>query len=97
MNALNLRISSVKTGENIRKNAEMRTSLVVLPREYIEAFYCKERDEFLCAKSIQDQVEFVKSSYQLAKENPDLLEFLFDLFFLSPTKHPVRNQLLRYV
>lgn len=34
MNALNLRLSSVKTNENVKKNAEMRASLVKLPEQY---------------------------------------------------------------
>lgn len=34
MNSLNLRVSSVKTVENVKKNAEMRAALVTLPKLY---------------------------------------------------------------
>lgn len=34
MNALNLRVSSVKNNENVRKNAEMRAAIVKLPAQY---------------------------------------------------------------
>ena len=34
MNSLNLRVSTVKTGENAKKNSEMRSSLVCLPKHY---------------------------------------------------------------
>lgn len=94
MNALNLRVSSVKTGENVRKNAEMRTSMVVLPLEYRETLKSCGQEEFLNAKNIQEQVEAVKR-FTLTNENPDLLQFIADLYFMSPLKNPVRNQISR--
>lgn len=95
MNALNLRISSVKTGENVRKNAELRTSPIVLPLEYLGTMKSSFLDEFLNTKSVQEQVEVIKRLIPLSNENPSLLEFLVDLYFLSPLKHPVRNQISR--
>lgn len=93
MNALNLRISSVKTGENIRKNAEMRTSPIVLPVGYFETVD-EFHNEFLYATTVQEQVELVKS-FMLTKDNPDVLSFLVNLYFISPLKHPVRNQITK--
>lgn len=95
MNALNLRVSSVKTGENIRKNAEMRTSLVILPLEYGLDGKCPGQEEFLEARTIQDQVEVVKKLFTFAADRSEYLDFLSDLYFLSPLKHPVRNQISR--
>lgn len=49
MNALNLRVSSVKSGENVRKNAEMRAALVTLPKQYelCKNNYNKKRKKFV--------------------------------------------------
>lgn len=87
----------MKTGENVRKNAEMRTSPVALPPDYDNTLRCSGRDEFLAAKTIHEQVEVIKrlSIKPFSNEDPDLLEFLIDLYFLSPMKHPVRNQISR--
>lgn len=51
MNSLNLRVSSVKTGENVRKNAEMRAALISLPKQYELCKYeeyKKEKINLIC-------------------------------------------------
>lgn len=34
MNSLSLRVSSIKTSENLKKNSEIRVQLLVLPEKY---------------------------------------------------------------
>ncbi|XP_017474797.1 PREDICTED: thyroid adenoma-associated protein homolog isoform X1 [Rhagoletis zephyria] len=94
MNSLNLRVSSVKTGENVKKNADMRTALVTLPKHYenSEASYCLELKN---AKSIPEQVAAVKNIFKNLSRDSQALQFLADLYFHCPLKHPVRNQILK--
>ncbi|XP_061403035.1 tRNA (32-2'-O)-methyltransferase regulator THADA [Musca vetustissima] len=94
MNALNLRVSSVKNNDNVRKNAEMRAALVKLPATYQTAdeSYCLE---FRGATTVPDQVACVKRIFESAKDNERVLQFLCDLHFSSPLKHPVRNQIVK--
>lgn len=62
MNSLNLRVSSVKTGENIRKNAELRTSIMQLPSKYLNSSEPTSGyvQRFEGAKTIPEQVNAVK-------------------------------------
>ncbi|XP_014094580.2 tRNA (32-2'-O)-methyltransferase regulator THADA [Bactrocera oleae] len=94
MNSLNLRVSSVKTGENVKKNAEMRTTLVTLPKLYenSDASYCIELKG---ASSIPEQVAAVKNIFKNLSRDIQALQFLADLYFHCPLMHPVRNQILR--
>ncbi|XP_018794647.1 PREDICTED: thyroid adenoma-associated protein homolog [Bactrocera latifrons] len=94
MNSLNLRVSSVKTGDNVKKNAEMRTTLVTLPKLYenSDASYCIELKG---ANSISEQVTAVKNIFKNLSRDIQALQFLADLYFHCPLKHPVRNQILR--
>ncbi|KAM7347162.1 thyroid adenoma-associated protein homolog isoform 2-T2 [Cochliomyia hominivorax] len=94
MNSLNLRVSSVKTGENVRKNAEMRAALVNLPKQYelFEESYCLELKN---AKTVPDQVLCVKNTFKNLGSDEKALQFLCDIYFSSPLKHPVRNQILK--
>ncbi|XP_075155703.1 thyroid adenoma-associated protein homolog [Haematobia irritans] len=94
MNALNLRVSSVKTNENVRKNAEMRASLAKLPPNYEDSkeIYCLN---FKQAKGVPEQVACVKMIFESMDKNKDILQFLCDLLFNCALKHPVRNQILK--
>ncbi|XP_065363222.1 tRNA (32-2'-O)-methyltransferase regulator THADA isoform X2 [Calliphora vicina] len=94
MNALNLRVSTVKPGETIRKNAEMRAALVTLPKQYelFEESYCLEMKS---AKTVPDQVMCVKNTFKNLGTDEKALQFLCDIYFASPLKHPVRNQILK--
>ncbi|XP_011194015.1 thyroid adenoma-associated protein homolog [Zeugodacus cucurbitae] len=94
MNSLNLRVSSVKTGQNVKKNAEMRAALVTLPKLYenSDASYCVE---LKAANSIPEQVAAVKNIFKNLSHDTQALQFLADLFFHCPLKHPVRNQILK--
>ncbi|XP_055912473.1 thyroid adenoma-associated protein homolog [Eupeodes corollae] len=92
MNSLNLRVSTVKSGENVKKNSEMRSSLVRLPKHYekSEESYCLQIKK---ANSIPDQVAVVKNIFKTIGKDPGVLRFLTDLYFYTPLKHPVRNQI----
>uniref|UniRef100_A0A1I8Q5H7 tRNA (32-2'-O)-methyltransferase regulator THADA n=1 Tax=Stomoxys calcitrans TaxID=35570 RepID=A0A1I8Q5H7_STOCA len=94
MNALNLRVSSVKTNDNVRKNAEMRSSPVALPAQYeqSEDHHCLSFQE---AKAVPEQVACVKKIFESIDGNDSALQFLCDLLFNSPLKHPVRNQIVK--
>uniref|UniRef100_A0A1B0G450 tRNA (32-2'-O)-methyltransferase regulator THADA n=1 Tax=Glossina morsitans morsitans TaxID=37546 RepID=A0A1B0G450_GLOMM len=94
MNSLNLRISSVKTGENVRKNSEMRAALISIPKQYetCEETYCIEMKK---AKTVPEQVNCVKSVFKEMGNDGGALQFLCDIYFASPLKHPVRNQILK--
>ncbi|XP_046803544.1 thyroid adenoma-associated protein homolog isoform X4 [Lucilia cuprina] len=94
MNSLSLRVSSVKTGDNVRKNAEMRAALVTLPKQYelFEDTYCLEMKR---AKTVPEQVLCVKNTFKNLGTDEKALQFLCDIYFSSPLKHPVRNQILK--
>ncbi|XP_054727416.1 thyroid adenoma-associated protein homolog isoform X1 [Anastrepha obliqua] len=94
MNSLNLRVSTVKTSENIKKNAELRAALVTLPKHYesSEVSYCLE---LKYAKSIPEQVAAVKNTFKNLSHDMQALQFLADLCFHCPLKHPVRNQIVK--
>ncbi|XP_004536382.1 thyroid adenoma-associated protein homolog [Ceratitis capitata] len=94
MNSLCLRVSSVKTGENVKKNAEMRAELITLPKLYDNsaASYCLELKN---ARTVPEQVAAVKDIFKNLSRDAQSLQFLADLFFHCPLKHPVRNQILK--
>lgn len=94
MNSLNLRVSTVKTGENARKNSEMRSSLVSLPKHYekSEETYCLE---LKTSTNVPDQVAVVKKIFKNIGKDAAVLQFLTDLYFYTPLKHPVRNQIAK--
>ncbi|XP_067637343.1 tRNA (32-2'-O)-methyltransferase regulator THADA isoform X3 [Eurosta solidaginis] len=94
MNSLNLRVSSVKTGEHVKKNAEMRAALITLPKHHENCMlsYCLELKN---SKTIPEQVAAVKNIFKNICHDTQALQFLSDLYFHCPLKHPVRNQILK--
>ncbi|XP_073835373.1 thyroid adenoma-associated protein homolog isoform X2 [Musca autumnalis] len=51
--------------------------------------------DFNKATTVPDQVTCVKKIFETIKGNDKVLQFLCDLLFSSPLKHPVRNQIVK--
>ncbi|XP_055381327.1 thyroid adenoma-associated protein homolog isoform X2 [Condylostylus longicornis] len=96
MNSLNLRVSTTKTTENVIKNAETRKHIVVLPEPInISNDILKK---FLEADTIAKQIYVVKEiSLSRESTSDDKLEFLIQIYFNSPLKHPVRSQCYKLI
>ncbi|KAJ6646380.1 Thyroid adenoma-associated protein like [Pseudolycoriella hygida] len=111
MNGLSLRVSSIKTSQNLKKNSEIQISILKLSDIYlnrISDYFVNEPEvhsyltEFKDGKSVEQQVVSArKLLVRLENELPSselsrqILDLLSEIYFTAPLKHSLRKIIAR--
>ncbi|XP_055619939.1 thyroid adenoma-associated protein homolog [Toxorhynchites rutilus septentrionalis] len=102
MNGLSLRVSSIRTNENVKRNSEIRMDLFNVPSSY---FYQRRENKFISgltdASSVDEQIKILKEYAEyisnMEKGLLSNIEILADLFIEAPLKHAVRNTISKFL
>uniref|UniRef100_A0A8D8I1B9 tRNA (32-2'-O)-methyltransferase regulator THADA n=1 Tax=Culex pipiens TaxID=7175 RepID=A0A8D8I1B9_CULPI len=102
MNGLSLRISAIKTNENLKKNCELRMDLLTVPSTLLS---CNDNNKYISglasATTVDDQIKTLKQYFSYTTEMEKSLlqniQILSDLFMEAPTKHAVKNTIMKYL
>ncbi|XP_001988713.2 thyroid adenoma-associated protein homolog [Drosophila grimshawi] len=91
MNDLNLRVAAIKLSAHPKRFTEMRDSIVKLPLKWQNAHagYVKQ---FGAATNSAEQLVIVRDIFNQTES----INFLADLLFACPLRHPLRNLLTRF-
>ncbi|XP_055597744.1 thyroid adenoma-associated protein homolog [Uranotaenia lowii] len=102
MNGLSLRVSSIRTNENYKKNSDLRMDLFKVPSTY---FGSKLENKYISgiadATTVDEQIKIIKeySAHVTDMEKTLLVnvQILADLFMEAPLKHAVKNSISKFL